>query len=381
MHVVRVLPVVVALVAVAGCKPPAPPAAERPRLVAVEPVAVGDAVERLELLGDVEGELEVKVFAQLSERITRLHVREGDAVKAGAPIATLHSDLQAAAVLQARGAYDAAVANRDRLADDVARAEKLAQGDGISPAQLSALKASLKAAEAQVAQLAGASDGAAEQRSRTVIRAPIDGVVGLISVDEGDMANPAMPIATVARLDRVKVKLQAAETDWVRVRPGLAATITVPSMKGREFTGKVTYLSPMVDRTTRAGTVEVLVENPEGLLRPGMVARAAIELSRRAGAILVPGGAPLLTSDTDRDGSAVAFVQEGEVAKRKDVKIGRRYGDQIEILEGLVPGERLIVKGQHLLRDGNPIRVQGAEAAAPSAPPAAAEAEGTEAGR
>lgn len=385
------LAVLVALASVlaAGCKGAPPPAPERPRVVAVEAVAPGDAVERLELLGDVEGELEVKVHAQLAERITRLHVKEGDRVRAGAPIATLHADLQAAGVLQARGAHDAAVANRDRLRDDVARGEKLVQGDGMSPAQLAGLQASLKAAEAQVAQLAGAAEGAAEQRARTVIRAPIDGVVGLIAVDEGDMANPAVPLATVARLERVRVKLPAAEADWVRIVAGMPAAVTAPALRGAAFEGKVVRVSPMIDRVTRAGTVELLVDNADGRLRPGMVARATIELSRRPGAILVPGGAPLLTSRTDLDGSAVVFVQEGEVAKRKDVKIGRRYGEQIEVVEGLAVGERVVVKGQHLLRDGNPIKVEDpvAQGAAPApagvAEPAPAPAPdaGAEAGR
>ena len=366
--------------ATAGCGAKAPPPAERARVVAVDTVVEGDAVERLELLGDVEGELEVKVFAQLAERITRLHVKEGDRVQAGQPLATLHGELQAAGVLQARGAYEAAVANRDRLVEEVARGEKLLQGDGMSPAQLSTLRANLKAAEAQVAQLAGASEGAAEQRNRTVIRAPIAGVVGLITVDEGDMANPALPLATVARLERVKVKLQAPEADWVRIVPGMAAEVVAPVLPGVAFPGKVTRVSPMVDRTTRAGTVEVLVENGEGRLRPGMVARAGVELSRRAGAVLVPGGAPLLTSATDRDGSAVAFVVDGETAKRREVKVGRRYGDRIEILSGLAPGERVIVKGQHLLRDGNPIRIEGAAPAKAGSPAGEGQGE-AEAGR
>jgi membrane fusion protein (multidrug efflux system) len=369
------------LVLAVGCKGKAPPPPERPRVVSVEPVVPGDAVERIELLGDVEGEVEVKVFAQLAERITRLHVKEGDRVKAGDPIATLHAELQAAGVVQARGAYEAAIANRDRLRDDVARGEKLAAGDGMSPAELAALRSNLKAAEAQVAQLAGAAEGAAEQRSRTVIRAPIAGVVGLIAVEEGDLANPAVPLATVARLERVRVKLDVPEGDWVRIATGMAVAVTAPALPGVSLEGKVAQVSPMVDRVTRAGTAEVLVENAGGKLRPGMVARAAIELSRRPGALLVPGGAPLFTSATDVDGRAVVFVMDGEVAKRKDVKIGQRYGDRIEILEGLAPGERVVVKGQHLLRDGNPIKVDapapaaGTPAAATPAPAAPADAE------
>lgn len=374
MRLTYVSALTVLALAGAGCGGKAKPPAERPRVVAVDDVVTGDAAERLELLGDVEGELEVKVFAQLAERITRVHVKEGDRVKAGQPLATLHADLQAAGVLQARGAYEAAVANRDRLVEDVARGEKLLQGDGMSPAQLSTLKANLKAAEAQVAQLSGAAESAAEQRNRTVIRAPMDGVVGLITVDDGDMANPAVPLATVARLDRVKVKLEAPEADWVRIVPDMAAEVTAPVLPGARFMGKVRRVSPMIDRTTRAGTVEVLVENADGRLRPGMVARAGVELSRRVDAVLVAGGAPLLTSNTDRDGSAVVFVVDGETAKRRDVKVGKRFGERIEILEGLTAGEKVIVKGQHLLRDGNPIRLEGVGPAKPAGGATAGEA-------
>src|SRR5690606_35122345 len=122
-------------------------------------------------------------------------------------------------------------------------------------------------------------------------------------------------------------------------------------------------------RMTRTAGVEVVVDNADGVLRPGMVAEAAIVLARREGVTMVPGRAVVMTPDTDTDGSAHVFVAEGEQASRRQVRIGMRYGDQIEIAEGIAAGDRVITEGQHLLRDGTRIRVAEREATASAGAP------------
>lgn len=350
-----VLALAASFVAACGGKGNAP-VRERPRVVTTEPVAADEAVEAVVLLGDVRGASEVRVFAQLPERVRELHVAVGARVAAGDPIVTLEATMQSANVAQASGAVEAAIANRDRLRADLERSERLAGTGAVAAAQIDTLRSGLAAAEAQVRQLGGALGAARTQSSRAVIRAAVEGTIGQLNVERGDMANPAIPIATIVDAERLEVVVRAPERDVVRIQLGMPVSITPPALPNVTVRGTVAEIPPVIDRLTRSGEIVITVEDPERRLRPGMVARASIELARRPGVLLVPGRAILLTPETDETGRAIAFVVEGTAAKRREVVVGARYDERIEVREGLRAGERLVVRGQHLLRDGSPVR-------------------------
>ncbi|HEY8429823.1 MAG TPA: efflux RND transporter periplasmic adaptor subunit [Sandaracinaceae bacterium] len=353
-----------------GCgsraSPPEEPAA---RLVVTDRVTIDDAVDAVEILGDVRGREEVRVFSQVPERIRILHVQEGATVRAGDPIATLEADLQSSSLSQADAALAAAEASREQLRAELARISRLV-GEGAMPrSQLETLEAQLRTSDAQVAQLRAARRTAGEQRARTVVRAPIDGTVALLSVSQGDMAVATVPICTIVQTDRVVVELRVTEQDYVRIREGMPVTIRPPALPEVVRTGTVVRVSPVLDPLTRTALVEVDVENADGTLRPGMVANATIELSRRSDVVLAPARALVLGSRTSTEREAAVFVLDRErgVARRAVVRLGRRYDRRVEILEGLRGGEEVIVQGQHLLRDGARVRTA-------SEPPPLAEA-------
>ncbi|MEC7524152.1 MAG: efflux RND transporter periplasmic adaptor subunit [Myxococcota bacterium] len=361
MH--RAAPLLALLVAL-GCDRFAdePPPEEPPRLVITEAVVVEDAVDRVRLLGDVRGENEVRVFAQMPERIRVLHVQEGDRVSAGDPLVTLDADLQASSVQQASAAAQAAEAARDQLTADLARVRRLV-GEGALPrTQLETLEAQLRTSEAQVAQMRAARRTAGEQRSRTVVRAPIDGIVALLSVQQGDMVAPSVPICSVVQAERLKVQLRVTEQDYVRLREGMPVELAPPALPDVRREGTVSRISPVLDPMTRTALVEVAVDNEDGRLRPGMVAEASIVLGRHPDEVLAPSRALVLSSRTDTEREAHVFVvdREAGTAHRRRVILGARYGGRIAIEDGLEGGEELVVQGQHLLRDGAPIRVQHA---------------------
>lgn len=328
------------------------------RLVLTAPVETGDAVDRLELLGDVHGEVEIQVFSHVPERIRQLHVEEGQSVATGDPIATLEADLTTSDVAQAGAAVDVAAATRDRLDAELRRLRPLVARGAIAAAQVESLEANLRAAEAQVAQLRAARGAARERRARTVVRAPADGVVALLSVSEGDVAVPQVPLATVVRMDRVKILLRVVEADYVQLREGMQVTVSAPVLPDVERTGTVVQLSPVLDRMTRTAPMEVLVENPDHVLRPGMVAEVAVEIGRRDDVRMTPARAVVMTPRTELDQTAAVFVVDDGVARRREVRIGRRYEARIVIEEGLEVGEEVVVRGQHLLRDGTPVRTE-----------------------
>ena len=391
----------------AGCDRFAPKAESEeppPRLVITEPMRVEDAIERLEILGDVHGDQEVRVFAQVPERIRVLHVQDGDTVRAGDPLVTLEADLQASGLMQAEAALGAAEAGREQLRADLARVGRLVREGALPRSQLEALEAQMRTSDAQVAQVRAARRTAGEQRSRTVVRAPIDGTVALLAVSQGDMVAPSVPICAVVQMDKVQVTLRVTEQDFVRIRAEMPVEIRPPALPEVVRIGRVRRVSPVLDPLTRTATVEVEVENEDRVLRPGMVAEAAIELSRRPNVILAPSRALVLSSRTDSDREAAIFVfergaqrsdgrptpaavrrcrdavsqrsdpcnREAGVAHRRAVVLGRRYDRLVEITSGLEGTEEVVVQGQHLLRDGASVRTSEVRTSeAPSAAPAA----------
>ncbi len=336
------------------------PAPEPPRLVVTEPVVVDDAVDQITLLGDVHGEREVRVFAQAAERIEVLHVQEGDSVEEGDRLATLRSGIQSAGVSQASAAVDVAAAARDQLRVDVERLRGLVARGAAPRSQLETLEAQLRTSEAQLAQSRAARRSAGQQRDLTVVTAPVSGTVALLSVQQGDMVAPSVPICSVVQAERLRVHLRVTEQDYVRLRPGMAATLRPPALEGLTLDATVDRISPVLDPLTRTAQVELLVPAPDPRLRPGMVAEATIILETHAGTVIAPSRALVLSSrtDTEREASVFVFDREAGVARRRQVRLGRRYDSGVAIEDGLSGGEELVVQGQHLLRDGAPIRTR-----------------------
>ncbi len=330
------------------------------RSVAVAPVGTGDVVKSVELIGELQGIEEVRIFAQVPDRIRTLAVDEGDKVKAGDLLATIWSDLQTEAVNQAEAALEAALANRDAVKDNLARMRTLREGSSIAQSQLDGVEAQFRAAEAQVRQATAMVASASAQRSRTLVRSPIAGLVTQLTLREGDMAGPGVPIMTIVRPDRVKAVLRVPERDFLHVEQGMPVRLSPLARLDQQVEGKVTIKGPVVDRMTRTGLVEVHLDNKDGKLVAGSSVRATIETGRRPNVLLVPAEAVIFTIETDRTGRALAFVAEGERALRREVRIGARQEDQLEIVEGLRLGDSLIVTGAHFLRDNNPIKVAAA---------------------
>lgn len=371
---------IAATVALAGCgaSSNADDAGTNARLVVVGESALGDAVETVRILGDLQGEIEVRVFSELPARIRTLHVHEGDRVHAGDPIATLDAERLTLGVEQATAAIDAAAVTRDQLLADLERARRLLASGAIPESQVTTLEAQLRGAEANITTLSAARRSAGAERRRAVVRAPIDGVIAQLAFHTGDTVAGAAPICSIIEAERVELMLRATEADYVRIHEGMTVDVGFPALPGLTRPGTVTLVSPVLDRITRTAAVEITIDNADGALHPGMTGRASIELSRRTGVVMVPAQAVVMLPETDETRGAMVFVVDGGRAHRRDVTIGPRTGDRIEIVEGLTPGTEVVLEGQHLLRDDVEVRTTrssrvliegGAEAGAEPAAP------------
>ena len=181
----------------------------------------------------------------------------------------------------------------------------------------------------------------------TIVRAPFAGVVGERFVSVGDYVTRGTKVASVMRVDPLRVELTVPEQYVAAVAAGRAVTFEVDAYPGETFTGEVRYVSPSVAADTRALTIEAVVPNTNGRLKPGFFATAMIEQATMVPGVLVPATAVRTVSGTAR-----VFVVSGDRAEERIVTTGAAVGDRVEISSGLKAGEHVVATGVERLVDG-----------------------------
>lgn len=181
----------------------------------------------------------------------------------------------------------------------------------------------------------------------TVVRAPFSGVVAQRLVSVGDYVNKGMKVAIVVRVDPLRVELTVPAPFIAAVGVGQPVTFEVDAYPGRTFEGKVRYVSPTLETAQRALTVEAVVENSKGELKPGLFATARIEQPERTPGVLVPAVAVQTLGGTSR-----VFVVAGDAVEERLVTTGQTVDSSIEITKGLQSGERVATTNLAQLVDG-----------------------------
>ncbi len=181
----------------------------------------------------------------------------------------------------------------------------------------------------------------------TVVRAPFAGAVGERFVSVGDYVTKGTKVASVVRIDPLRVELTVPEQYVVGGRRRPCRHLRGRRLPKETFTGQVRFVSPSVTATTRALTLEAIVPNPDGRLKPGFFATAQIEEAEKRPGILVPAAAVRTIAGTAR-----VFVINDDRAEERIVMTGQAVGDQIEIASGIKAGERVATGGVDQLVDG-----------------------------
>jgi membrane fusion protein (multidrug efflux system) len=333
-----------AVVAIAMMPQPskeAPPTEAPPVNVSVmEIVPEGALADTFILPAVIEPNRVVTVSAEEAAAIARILPKEGDAVRRGELLVQLKTDL-----IQPQFATAEARYKRDQI--EYERMTALVKDDA-APQQ------DLDNAVSQLAASKAAFEEARARLDRTHILSPVNGVLNDLPVEEGEYVSPGTPVAEIVEIDTVKVVVDIPERDIAFFSVGREAEV-LATVKGCEksVAGKVTYISQLANRQTRSTPVEIALDNRQGLLRSGQIVR--VRLTRRVmkDAILIP----LLAVIPLEDGYAV-YVVEGSQAKRRDVQLGVIQGDQIQIVSGLRPGDKLIVAGHRFVAPGQNVNVQ-----------------------
>lgn len=198
----------------------------------------------------------------------------------------------------------------------------------------------LQAARARVSQ-------AHKALADTTVRAPFNGLVAERLVSVGDYVTKGMKVAVVVRVNPLRVRLTIPEQFIHAVSIGVPVAFTVDAYPGREFVGTVRYVSPALETNQRALTIEAVVPNAAGDLKPGLFATARIEERERAAAVLVPSTAVHSSAGTHR-----VYVLSGDHVEERLVTVGQSVDSLVEVVSGLKVGERVATKNVAQLTDG-----------------------------
>ena len=185
------------------------------------------------------------------------------------------------------------------------------------------------------------------------MRAPFAGVVAERLVSVGDYVSRGTRVATVVRVDPLRVELTVPESSVSLVQLGQLVRLTVDAYPGEEFDATIRFVSPALRSDQRALTVEAVSKNPDGRLKPGLFATAMIRQSKATEGLLVPATAIETVAGTSR-----VYVVKNGVAEERIVTTGEKVGDRIEITSGVAAGEIVAAEPRGRLTDGRAVAVQ-----------------------
>lgn len=306
--------------------------------VAVHTVAAREKTRSVleEVVGSVRAKSAASIEARVSGRIARMHVDLGQRVAKDQLLAEIDAK-------EVKAQYDRAVANRDQTLRDYKRAAELLQKHVTSPQEFDAVEGRYRVADAAVNE-------ASSMLGYIEVRAPFDGVVVRKIADTGDFATPGKPILQIENPENLRFEADVPEAIIDKVQSGGVVDVLVTSFQA-PLHGRVSDISPVADPVSRTFLVRVDLPAAQGA-KAGQFGRALFPTGAYS-SIGVPASAVVLRGQME-----MVFIEEGGKARLRLVKTGRRFGDEVELLSGVAPGERIITDHVHDLNDGQAVRAE-----------------------
>jgi len=244
-----------------------------------------------------------------------------------------------------QNAYDSALASYETARVQQQRFEALSKQQFITQSQLDDISARVKTTRA-------AMETARLNLDRCTIRSPMTGVVDRSHIEEGSFLGVGDPVARILQIDRLKIQVGIPESDVPMVRNRQQFDMTVDALDGRAFTGHYHYLQKTTDSMARLYNLEIGLENPGYEILPDMFVRVAIVKNRDEQGLAVP-----MYSLITRGGQTGVFAEEQGIARFVPVETGFQDGWKIQVTAGLTPGDHVVVVGQRMIDDKDPVQV------------------------
>jgi len=385
------------LVMLTGCQRAASAAREDTNLIPIQ-VRTPAVVERQDSVaasGSVEGSETTDVAFQVSGKVARVFVEEGQHVSRGQLLAELeptdyrnsldaaNAQKQAAEALAQKAAagprkqeVEEARIDLNRWEDEYKRMHFLVERRSLPPNDFQKIEAAYNAARERyqmtvegtrledrnvaMAQALAAKAQASEESKRlgdTKLLAPITGNISMRRVDPGQTVAAGAPVFSVVNLNPAKVRIGVPEADIGKVRRGARAEVSLPSLGGRSFEGQVEIIGVSAEAASRTYTVKIVVPNPGPLLLAGMVAEARIFGSAKERVLTIPGES--IVRDPQGATNVYVYHPDRKRVYARRIEVGPPIGGEVEIRSGLNGEEAVVVAGQQKLREGTMVQIAG----------------------
>ena len=315
---------------------------------------LGDRVQAGQVLVRLDNERQQYAFQQQQAALARTLAQYGATDPQHLPEPDNTPDVRRASaeLAQARSAFDRAkellrreLVSQQAFDDAQTELQSKQAGHEVALQNSRNLRASIQASEA-------AMKLADRQLRDTEIRAPFDGYVERRLINLGELVKEQMPVMAIVRLDPLKVTAEIPERMAPWIDNGRPVEMHVDAYPTRTFTGKVTRISPAVNTGTRAFPFEAVVPNSDGVLKPGTFARVHVESGKVDEVLTLPFAALQYRYGVNR-----AFVVSGDRLEMRELQVGERLGDRIEVTSGVKPGERVVVSDVETLNGGELVAV------------------------
>ncbi|MEJ5091622.1 efflux RND transporter periplasmic adaptor subunit [Sphingobacterium faecium] len=293
--------------------------------------------DNLNLTGTIEPDEQVEIRSEVSGLIDQLNFSEGSRVNKGAVLVKI-----VAADLLAQ--LDQAKTRTQLTSENERRAKLLLQKEAISQEEYDIASADYRTAKSQISFIEA-------QLSKTYIRAPFSGTIGLRSVSKGAYITPTSPIAKLVKSDRVKLSFAIPEKYVNRVSVGQRISFKIPESK-ETFEAKIFAIDPAVDLTTRTLLIKAMADNTHNKFVPGVFVNVILPLESIDDALMVPSEALIPI----QNGKKVFIVKEGN-AREVIVETGGRTKDKVNVLSGLTNGDTVLTTGVMSLKNDVKVKV------------------------
>lgn len=342
-----------------------------PLAVKVAPVTQGDISAEVEFVGNVLPDKQAVITSQVPGQVKKIFKREGEWVKKGTPLVSINPEYIDRGVTQAQSAVTAAnatlnqaIIQRNLMEDDLKRISELYQRGAVSKEQYEKAEAAFKAAEENVRmaeaglkQAKAVLGDAQSYKRETVIKAPFEGEIAKLLLEEGERIQtmPPTPILALVNYDEVDVQFSVSEREVGVISEGMPCSVILDAFPHSTIEAAVTRVVPVLDAATRTFTVKVRLNNKDHKIKPGMMARVILNVVYK-NIITVHRDAVSLNNITGE--RRVVEVVDSKAVERM-VDLGRSFGDRVEIvnLAGLQVGGLVIVSGASDIFTGTPVRI------------------------
>ena len=299
--------------------------------------------DRVEALGTLRANETVEITSSVTDLITAIHFGDGQTVEEGYILAEMTSTEEHAQLEEEVSRREEALKRYERVVTLIARG-------AVSQAQLDERERELETAEARLRAI--------ESRLQDrLIKAPFSGVVGLRNISLGALVEPGDLITTLDDISVMKLDFNVPSIYLATLKQGTPVEAVSPAFPGQRFSGSVSSIDSRIDPVTRSIVVRALIDNSDGLLKPGLLMSVEL-LKNERNALMVPEEALIPRGEKN----VVLLIDETKspvVAEQRPVVIGSRRVGEVEILEGLQPGDKVVTHGTLKIRPGQEISIRG----------------------